>query len=537
MPRPMVALRFPLAAVGVFAASTAWSQPAAPSGPGPGDAAVPGSTSAGPTDALPVAGVAEEPAPAAAAETPPAPPEPLPPAAEAPAPPPVAAAPTPAPAPPSAEPTPVAPAAPAAPDMPEGEAERMAERPLGPGVYRPGKGFTLQTEDKDFALTARLWGQLLYTFVSPGVAGVEDRHSVQMRRARLSFAGNVWGADTRYKVELGFAPRDLRREAVPVGGLPDAAVTSAGAPAVLATQRDVVHSSPLLDWYVEFAQLRELNVRAGQGKVPFSRQRVMPDSDMQFVDGRITSEEFGFDRDLGVDFRSPDFLGAGVFRYYAGLYAGEGPNGSDRTLGAGEPGFMYVVRVELLPFGMFADYSEADFERTDDARLSLGLAYALVQGDAVSPQADAFGAPILGGADQTPLVDFNSNNFTVDAMFKVSGFSLETAFHWRKVNGNFGALDPQNGIGWALQAGYLIPRSIVELVGAGALIRGTTSDTSLGDQNELGLGVNCYLARHFLKLQLDVFHLWAPETTSGGMTTGGFGDGDNRVRLQLQASL
>lgn len=534
MPRPMLALRFPLAAVGVLVASTAWSQPAGPSGPGPGDAAVPGSPSAGPTDALPVAGVADEPAPAVS-EPPPAPAEPPLPVAQEPAPLPVAPV-TPASAsgPASAEPPP---AAPAAPDLPEGEAERMAERPLGPGVYRPGKGFTLQTEDRDFALTARLWGQLLYTFFSPGKAGAEDNHSVQMRRARLALSGNVWGEDTRYKVELGFAPRDLRREPACVDGLAEpAALKPVCGPAALATQRDVVQSSPLLDWYVDFSQLRELNVRAGQGKVPFSRQRMMPDSDMQFVDGRITNDEFNLDRDLGVDFRSPDFLGAGIFRYYAGLYAGEGPNGSDKTLGAGEPGFMYVVRAELLPFGLFTDYSEADFERTDDARLSLGVAYALVQGDAVSPQADAFGAPIVGGADQPPLVDFNSNNFTLDALFKVSGLSLESAFHWRKVNGSFGALVPQNGIGWALQGGYLLPRTIVELVVAGALIRGT-GVTTLPDQNELGLGVNCYLARHFLKLQLDLFHLWAPESTMGATTVGGFGDGDNRLRLQLQASL
>jgi hypothetical protein len=418
-----------------------------------------------------------------------------------------------------------APAVPA--ELPAGETGLVADRPLGPGVYQPGKGFTLRTQDGDFALSVRLWGQLLYTLLSPGAAGKDDRHSVQLRRARVSLAGNMWGEDTRYKVELAVAPRDLRREPVNVVGLPEAPVDASGMDAALATERDVVQAPPLLDWYVDFTQIRDLNVRAGQAKVPFSRQRMMPDSDSQFVDTRITNDEFNLDRDIGIDFRAPDLLGAGVFRYYAGLYAGEGPNGSDKTLGAGEPGFMYLVRAELLPLGMFADVSEADFERSDDARLSVGLAYALVQGDAVSPQADAFGVPVIGGAEMAPLVDFNAHNFTADAMFKLAGASVGTAFHHRKVDGTFGGADPQNGLGWMLQAGYLLPRTIVELAAAYALIRGSGA-TSLRDDNEAGGGVNLYFARHWLKLQGDVFHLWGPTRPGGG---------DNRLRLQLQASL
>ena len=78
-----------------------------------------------------------------------------------------------------------------------------------------------------------------------------------------------------------------------------------------------------------------------------------------------------------------------------------------------------------------------------------------------------------------------------------------------------------------LTAGYLIPGVPFELVAAGGLIRGTGA-SSLLDQNEVGGGLGYYFAQHLLKLQSDLFHLWAP---------GGFSAGDSRWRVQLQASL
>jgi hypothetical protein len=90
---------------------------------------------------------------------------------------------------------------------------------------------------------------------------------------------------------------------------------------------------------------------------------------------------------------------------------------------------------------------------------------------------------------------------------------------------------PRNGLGWFVQAGYLIPGiDFVEVSARVGMIHpiGDASQTSLGEHGELGACASYYFAEHAFKLQLDYFHLW---------NGGDFGDSEDRVRLQLQGSL
>lgn len=403
---------------------------------------------------------------------------------------------------------------------PDADPLRRDKRPVDTIRFAPGKGLEFKSEDGDFSLKAGLRAQFLYQFRT---REEEDRHAFLVRRARLSFAGNMWGATT-YKVELAFSPRDVSRQSVDVGGMPDPAVTEDGEPAELATERDVVRTSPLLDWYVRFEQMRDLSLAVGQMKIPFSRQRSVSSGSLQFVDRALTNGAFTLDRDIGLDLFSSDLGGLGMLRYHAGIFIGEGRNSSDRTLGAGDSGFVYNARFEVLPLGDFKDYSEADHERSDAPRLALGVGYALLQSDATSPYADEALGRMTGGAEQTPVVDFTAHNFTADAVFKLSGLSAQTAFHLRDVAG----LDGGNeGIGFLLAAGYLFGALPVEVAAQYALTHARTG-SSLGNENELGAALSYYLAEHPLKVQLDLFQLWDGSDFSGG---------DQRLRVQLQAAL
>jgi phosphate-selective porin OprO and OprP len=385
-------------------------------------------------------------------------------------------------------------------------ASQMDPRPVEGVRYVPGKGFEQTTADGDFALALGAWMQVRYTW--NGLEG-DDRHAVELSRTRLVLSGHLWGPNTSYALELGLAGRELDRSAVRAGGV--------------ASEQDVLKNGPVLNAYLDFRQLRDLSVRAGQFKVPFSRQQLASERELAGVERGLTDVVFALGRDIGIDLYSDDLFGLDLLRYHAGVYGGEGRNGWERTIGAGDHGFLYDVRLELLPLGVFDEFTEVDFER-GPARLSVGAAYALLQADATSPLAALYIEEPFDAGGAPAVVDFNAHNFTADAMFMVAGLTAHGAFHLRKVADVPGGLD---GMGFLIAASYLLPDIPLAPGASYALVRGDDG-SPLADNDELVLLLGYFLAEHLLKIQLDYSRLW---------NDAGFGAGNDRVRLQLQASL
>lgn len=407
------------------------------------------------------------------------------------------------------------------------EAERAAES-KGHAVnneataYKPGDGLHLESADGDFALTTRLRAQIRQQLMAArGDEGAELSQVFELRRARLQFKGHTFGKHNKYKVELAFSPRDL--------GVKDG----------------VPHNTPLLSWYVELDHLRDLTLRAGQYKVPFSRQRVISSGDLQLVDRSLANDEFNHDRDIGLDLRSKDLGGlGGTLRYYAGVYMGEGRDFGGKNATA-DFKLHYVGRIEILPMGGFDDYAEADLERSPDPKLSLGAAYAFHH-EAQHLRGVLGDMPEDGGTT-------NYHSVTADYLFKLRGFSTSGEFHWRRgrrLPGEATPADesavaplpmvaPRNGFGWFVQAGYVFPGTSIEVAARYSGIRGlgeadpgnladTRGYTSMTRSDSVGGGISYYFAGHPWKLQADYFNTW----TDGDMSRG-----SNTFRLQLQLAL
>jgi phosphate-selective porin OprO/OprP len=394
----------------------------------------------------------------------------------------------------------------ASPLVPRRELDMLCpENEVDPATlrYKPGTGLVITSKNKRFQINMRMRMQLLGTLENRDDKTLQG---LQIRRARLAFKGYVFNENIGYKTELAFAPSDLNYDGVP-------------------------HQTPIFDWFFDITYLRDLQFRIGQYKVPFNRVRVVSSADLELVDRSIANAEFNLDRDIGADFHSDDFLGLGKLRYNAGVWAGEGRDLN--RLDTFE--LMYIGRAEYLPFGDFEDYKEGDFERTPEPRLSLGFAYAFV--DQAKRNRGILGAiPTDGGT-------LDSHNWTGDVVFKISGFSLTSEVYVRSIQRNYGdatVLDelgnevpaereaPRNGLGWYVQAGYLIPHVPLGIAGRYTQIRKRRfhgNPSSLPESDEAGGGLSWYFAQHPLKLQLDYFHVWEP-----GMVA----EGADRVRLQAQ---
>ncbi|MGB8225106.1 MAG: porin [Polyangiales bacterium] len=387
---------------------------------------------------------------------------------------------------------------------PKGEDAMMGAHPVESGgiSFKPGKGMEVNSADDDFQLRIRVRVQFLYTLADGNLGPREQvssdqqeelRNEFRIRRARFIFQGHAFGKNNHYKLEID------------------------------PTRKDNV----VLDYYLDFTQNPNIEVRVGQYKISSNRERVISSGDLQMVDRSSVNAEFSLDRDLGVDIRSRDFLGKNRMRYVLGISSGDGINNYHFE----DFGMVYLVRLEYLPLGIFDDYSEADFDRTGP-RLSIGATYSYFV-NAVN-QLGMVGAPFADGGTA------NYQFAYADVMFKARGFSLLSEFALRTGTRKVGDITTgpdgnpiaptlaRNGVGWMAQAGYLIPKIRLEFSARASIIRAIGSSTSLQGSNGTTFAVSWYFFRHPFKIQADVSEDWGNEL---------FRNGGTLFRIQLQASL
>ncbi len=375
--------------------------------------------------------------------------------------------------------------------------------------FKPGNGLELSSQDGRFKMVPRFRVQFRTEVEAESTNEDPANTTFMLRRARLQFKGNLFGKYNKYKVEFAFSPRDL--------GFKDGRPTK----------------TPVLTWYAQFAQLRDLQLRVGQYKVPFNRQRVVSSGNLELVDRTLANGEFNLDRDVGLDIRSRNLFGLGhKLSYYLGMYMGEGRDAflSEDVEGAAG-GFMYLGRLEFNPMGKFKDYSESDLNRYATPKLSLGAALAFH--DRAKKNRGIKGSnPSDGGTTDYKVM-------TADMMFKWQGLAAFGEFFWREGDRTFGEdrVDAEtgaslleaarNGVGWSAQLSYVVPKIPFSVAARFSQVMSIGNNSSLNEKAELGGGLGYYFAGHPLKLQADYFRKWEQ---------GGLAQGVDIVRAQLQVA-
>ncbi|HET6204224.1 MAG TPA: porin [Planctomycetota bacterium] len=307
------------------------------------------------------------------------------------------------------------------------------------------KGFLLETPEGDFSLRLGAKTQMRATYVDSdedGPAG--DSLSIAVNRLRLEFEGNAYGKELTYK----FVP-ELR------GG-----------------------SVSLRDGYLNYAFDRELQIRAGQYKVPFSRQELVSAFRQQFVDRSFVTDLFAPGREPGVMVHGG--LSEGMFEYALGGFNGDGQNVNTNDDNA----LRWAARVAVNPLGP-VPYSEGDLDRTQEPRIGIGANFFHNPVRAVSPDVDV-------------------DAFGFDGVFFLQGLSVQGEWFVRRSDADTGPT--ATDVGGYLQAGYCLENGwegAVRLAGASfdddVLAAGATRQ-----QREYQLAVSRYFRKHDLKLQADV---------------------------------
>ena len=402
--------------------------------------------------------------------------------------------------------------------VPAKELERMRPRPIGAAVWKPGSGLKVQTADNLFALTFRMRVQLRYE-LQHDHEDDETSNVFMVRRARLQFKGHLFGEHNKYYLQIAISPSDM------------------------GWTSDGPSFTPIRNWELSFDYLRDLTVTIGQMKVNYNRQRVISSGDLQLPDRSTVNNEFTLDRDVGLKLHSEDLGGIGYLRYSLGIFNGAGRDGYR----VDDLGMLYVARVEVIPTGDADEWSEDEVDWARSLRPSFVIAGSYAFHDRAKRDRGSLGGRPL----DLGTTDFHQAQ--ADVMLKAAGLSLTGEFHWRKGIREFGdgtVLDEmgveipaprvpaRSGLGYFVQAGFLIPRVPVELTGRWGQIfgLGDGSSTSLPDGDEVGGGVGWYIARHSLYLKADYFRLRTDryDVAAASFTREPWSRSVDQFRVQLQ---
>jgi phosphate-selective porin OprO and OprP len=411
--------------------------------------------------------------------------------------PPAEAPPPAAPADAAAEPTPEA--APPATDAAATTTERdearegmagKAEKAARPGniSFKPGHGATLASDDGNFALRLKARIQVRGT-VARFFEEEVIRSTFEARRVRLGFNGHAYSPDFQYKVQLAFGSVETEQQA----------------------------PNPLLDAWIRFAHLRDLNVTIGQKVVTFDLTRLISSGESQLVDRALLVNELALARDVGVELSSEKLFGVDGLSYAVGVFSGEGV----RPRATAPFGVLYAGRVQIAPLGSFDYDAEGDLKQRHMPKLSFGVGAAY---NRRSTSARSTG----GSAFQR---SFDYQHGAVDASFKWYGvFLLGEALFRHATQRTHGLDDPEGTIeasrnvwGWLAQAGVMIT-SHVEVAGRYSQQYAMSGSPQELDRREIGGGGSYYFYGHAFKVQADYARVLRAADI-------------HQVRLQVQLSL
>lgn len=346
-----------------------------------------------------------------------------------------------------------------------------------PIYYKPGKGFTFTAPDEKFQLSLGGRLQVRYTFTdldNNGTTG--DSSKWEVRRMKMWLNGYAYSKDLTYLLQVDF-----------VNG----------------------SSSKLLEHaYLNYRLLDEVQLLAGQTKIPFGRQWLNSSGAQQFVDRSTASDAFRPGYDAGVKLHGD--IARGFATYEFGLYGGAGQSvvrtSNDNAIAA---------RVTVNPFGKMA-YSEGDLDRSAKPKLSVGANYfrdTLKATYTPATSSTALETNNLTFAGSSGWLGKGLSTFTASEKIDVNTFGLDAAFKWLGASAQaeylVGQADGQDSNatlrahGFYAQAGYCLIPGTVEVA-----LRYSYVDPNRDKSNDLQSdtqgALSWYINKHNLKLQGDV---------------------------------
>lgn len=355
--------------------------------------------------------------------------------------------------------------------------------------YQPGRGFFLQSADGNFSM--RISGQIQVRYDVNSAGGQGTDYGFSIRRAKISFAGNIIDPSWTYRLQGAFNRGTSNNVNTGTFDLEEAWIA-----------KDFGGG-----W----------SMKLGQFKAPYLQEDTVSSRRQLAVERSLISGYFAqaFDRGIQLQFQQESFrLRAWTGNGIRTPFRGVSNSVTSSNWNTNPTRYAVVGRGEVK----FGDAGWRDFEDFNSFR---GATPGVMLGVSGMTQ----------GYDQSRLLFPTAGTVTgvtADATVNLGGASLFTYFVWEQGDdvldstGGFGGV--ANPWGALVQGGYFLTDTVEVF---GRYEHGNVSRTAPGfSSNALNLitvGANWFISRHDLKFTVD----WGINLDSLGRTTYGSGFGND----------
>jgi phosphate-selective porin OprO and OprP len=293
-------------------------------------------------------------------------------------------------------------------------------------------------------------------------------------------------------------------------------------------EHELTAPTRLLDLRVTFELKDWLELRVGQWKVPFSRERIDSSGAQQFVDRSLANEFFTLDRQRGVAAMGRVLAGTPAdFSYSVGVFAplGRGGKGSYE-----DP--LLLARGQWNVLGRVLDFSQSDIDYRAQPAMSVALAGARYRGPYTAFSSSGGGQ--LNGFDPGTRDQYDVEQWLFETAWQQAGASWQQEWHHKRVRDTV-AGETTTLTGGYVQAGLFphavwasVPRPL-EFALRHAWVDPDDARSDDG-QTETTVAVNWFFRGHRNKLTADYGWLTDDLSQPGERQ-------ERRLRLQWDVSL
>lgn len=383
-------------------------------------------------------------------------------------------------------------------DSPEPTQERPPDEEVPPSTtVLGGPGIEVTSSDGRYLMHLWFRGQFRYSkpFDSDPITAEDfdapSESSFNVRRARVKLGGHVYQPWLNYYLEYDFP------------------------------------SNRLLDLRFTLSRIPWLQLRMGQWKATYNRERVDSSGRQQFVERSIVNREFTLDRQVGA--MVAGHLGTSTVAdswYSVGVF-----NGNGRGATNDDDSMMWMARYEWHFLRRELPFSQSDFEYHEQPTATLSFATAANR----SPftRFSSSGGGQLDGFEEGQPGQYDLRQFLEEFALKYRGFSVQHELHWKTVEDRVNETTTRLRGSYA-QAGYLPwarSGSALEPLELAVRYAWVDPDTSLPQdtRTELTFGANWFFSGHDNKVTLDASRLTLEQEDGPRLV-------DSRVRLQWDIS-
>lgn len=217
---------------------------------------------------------------------------------------------------------------------------------------------------------------------------------------------------------------------------------------------DFVNSN-LLDFRLMIEKWKWLNLKVGQWKLEFSRERRISSGEQQMVERSIINRPFTVDRQQGVEiYGHIEDKGLLDFNYWLAVTTGTGRGNLEND----DKNLMYFGRLQWNFFGRELGFESSDLEiREKPAGI---FAISTVTNRSQFTRFSTSGGGSLSGFEDGLNGQYRINQVNLETALAYKGFSWQSEFHRKEIIDKLNNDDRSQLQGFYVQAGYFFHQKL-----------------------------------------------------------------------------